>query len=127
LPGPKRAGELAKLLNALHRAGRRVVVWVEDEGRLQILDEYLWTYEKLSFLPHAIWTDGGDQEDEPIVLTSARAKPIRADVLVIGDGLPPGDWAVEFAEIHDLIPPAEAGEERRAFWSDWQEEHAGKG
>ena len=56
LPGSKRAGELTRLLDELWRAGRRVVVWVEDEGRRQILDDFLWTHHKLAFLPHALWS-----------------------------------------------------------------------
>jgi len=126
LTGSKRAGELTKLVEGLYRARRRVVIWVTDQGRLQILDDYLWTYEKLAFLPHAVWSGGGDQADEPIVLTSEPANPNGAEVLVVGDGLPPGEWAAGFDEVHDLIPPEDAGEERRAFWDRWRLEHLGE-
>jgi DNA polymerase IIIc chi subunit len=123
LPGSKRAGELAKLAAKLYRERRRVVIWVADQGRLQILDDFLWTHEKLSFLPHAIRVEGADQHDEPILLTSEPFGADEAEVLVVGDGLPPGEWAATFAEIHDLIPPEDAGTERRAFWDGWAREH----
>ena len=39
LRSDKRAGELTALLSRLHEARSRVVVWVADEGRRQILDD----------------------------------------------------------------------------------------
>ena len=42
------------------------------------------------------------------------------EVLVVGDGLPPVDWVGEFAAVHDLIEPGEAGEERTRWWGAWR-------
>jgi DNA polymerase IIIc chi subunit len=116
LPGAKRAAEVADLVAKLQGERRRVVIWVSDEGRMRILDDFLWTSDKLAFLPHAVWAEGVDVTDEPVVLVSRPMNPNRAEVLVVGDGLPPLDWAAGFAEVHDLVAPGEAGEERRAFW-----------
>jgi len=116
LPGDKRAGELAVLVERLYREGRRVVVWVQDEGRRTILDDYLWTFNKLSFVPHCAWASGMEDVSEPVVLVGEPANPNGATVLVVGDDLPPDRWAVTFEEVHDLIPPGEAGEKRRAWW-----------
>jgi len=117
----KRAGELAALLERLHRQRARVVVWVADEGRRQILDDYLWTYRKLAFLPHVIWSPGLGEVEEPVALVGEPANPNSATVLVVGDDLPPGAWAATFDEVHDLLEPGEGGEERRLFWERWQE------
>ena len=46
LRSTKRARQLAKLIDSMHREGRRIVVWVGDEGRRQILDDYLKTYRE---------------------------------------------------------------------------------
>jgi DNA polymerase IIIc chi subunit len=118
----KRAGELTALLSRLHEARQRVVVWVADEGRRQILDDYLWTYQKLAFLPHILWGPTLGEVDDEVVLVGEAANPNRATVLVVGDDPPPGAWAATFDEVHDLIPPGEAGEERRAFWGRWQDD-----
>lgn len=124
LRSPKRAGELAALLGSLYREGRRIVVWVEDEGRRQILDDYLWTFEKLAFLPHILWApELGDVED-PIVLVGTPANPNRATTLVVGDELPPGAWAATFELVHDLIPPDDDGPPRMAFWDRWKSENS---
>ncbi len=116
LPGAKRAAEVADLVARLHGERRRVVIWVSDDGRMRILDDFLWTSDKLAFLPHAVWAEGADVADEPVVLVCRPANPNRAEVLVVGDGLPPLDWAAGFDEVHDLVAPGEPGEERRAYW-----------
>ena len=116
LPGAKRAAEVAELVARLHGERRRVVVWVSDEGRLRILDDFLWTADKLAFLPHAVWAEGIDVADEPVVLVCRPVNPNRAAVLVVGDGLPPLDWAAGFDEVHDLVAPGDAGDERRSHW-----------
>ena len=116
LPGTKRAAEVAELAARLHGEHRRVVIWVADEGRMRILDDFLWTADKLAFLPHAAWAEGVDVADEPVVLVSRPVNTNHAEVLLVGDGLPPLDWAAGFAEVHDLVAPGEAGDERRAHW-----------
>lgn len=120
LQSDKRAGEMAALLLRLHEARARVVVWVADEGRRQILDDYLWTFQKLAFLPHVLWGPELGEVDEAVVLVGEAANPNAATVLVVGDDPPPGGWAATFDEVHDLIPPGEVGNERRAFWDRWQ-------
>ncbi len=127
LAGTKRAGELARLVEGMYRQGRRIVVWVADEGRLQILDEYLWTFRRLAFLPHAVWRAPMADMIEPVALVDQPVNPNRAEILVVGDGLPPGGWAASFEEVHDLIPGGPEGDERRAFWDQWRDEHGVEG
>jgi len=93
------------------------VVWVEDEGRRQILDDYLWTFRKLSFVPHCAWSpDLGTSVEEPVVLTGEAVNPNGATVLVVGDELPPVEWVGSFEEVHDFVPPGDSGGERVAAW-----------
>lgn len=117
----KRAGELTALLSKFFESHVRVVVWVADEGRRQILDEYLWTFQKLAFLPHLLWGPNLGEVEDSIVLVGEPVNPNRATVLIVGDDPPPGSWAATFDEVHDLIAPGQGGEERRAFWDRWQE------
>jgi len=122
LRSPKRARQLAALLVQLHQEGERVVVWVADEGRRQILDDYLWTFEKLAFLPHILWSRPLGEIDDPIVLVGEAANPNRASMLVVGDDLPDGPWAATFDVVHDLVGADEEGAARRDFWERWQRE-----
>ncbi len=118
LTGEKRAGALAHVVEELYHDGRRAVVWVEDEGRRQLLDDYLWTFQKQAFVPHCLWQPGMETPMEPVVLLGEPANPIGADVLVVGDEVPPVEWAATFAEVHDFVPPGPAGEERTGRWKD---------
>ena len=122
LSSTKRAGELAALLGEIYKNRVRAVVWVADEGRRQILDDYLWTFQKLAFLPHAIWNPSLGDVDEPVVLVGEPANPNRATVLLVGDELPPGGWAATFEEVHDFIEPGPVGDDRRSFWERWRED-----
>lgn len=119
LPSDKRAGELARLIESLAADGLRLAVWVADEGRRSIFDDWLWTFEKRSFVPHASWQPALGEVDEPVVLLGEAANPNRATVLVVGDDLPPEDWARTFDEVHDLVPPGDEGAERRDWWARW--------
>ena len=120
MPSAQRAGELTALLSRLYESRARVVVWVADEGRRQILDDYLWTFQKLAFLPHVLWGRVLGEVEESIVLVGEPTNPNRATVLVVGDDPPPGAWAATFDEVHDLVPPGEGGERRVEFWERWK-------
>jgi DNA polymerase-3 subunit chi len=121
LPGSKRAGRLAQLVDELFRDGRRVVVWVADDANRQALDDYLWTFAKLAFVPHALWGPAMGKVDDPVVLVGEASNPNSATVLVVGDELPSGDWAATFDEVHDLIPEGPEGEARASEWELWRE------
>ena len=120
LASEKRAGELTALLSKLYEARARVVVWVADDGRRQILDDYLWTFQKLAFLPHVLWGPELGDVEESIVLVGEPTNTNGATVLVVGDDPPPGAWAATFDEVHDLVPPGESGERRVEFWERWK-------
>lgn len=121
LKNPKRAKQLARLLAELHEQGARVVVWVADEGRRQILDDYLWTFEKLAFVPHVLWSPALGNVEDPIVLVGDEVNPNRSSMLVIGDDLPGGPWAATFDIVHDLVGADDEGATRREFWDRWRE------
>ena len=120
LPGTKRAGAVAVLVERLVRSGERVALWLADEGRRALMDDYLWTFQQLAFVPHAVWSEGMGPVIEPVVLLGEPANPNGATVLVVGDGLPPEEWAASFGTVHDFLPPGEAGERRRAWWDAWR-------
>jgi DNA polymerase-3 subunit chi len=119
LQSDKRAGELARLIELLAADGHRLVVWVADEGRRQIFDDWLWTFDKQSFVPHSVWQTTLGEVEDPVVLLGELGNPNGATVLVIGDDLPDENWARGFDEIHDLVPPGDEGGERRAWWQRW--------
>lgn len=111
---------LAGVAEKLYLDGKKMVIWVADEGRRTILDEYLWTFRQLAFIPHVVWEEGMGEVPDRVVLLGRPVNPNQADALVIGDDLPPGEWAAGFDEVHDFVASDEAGQEREAFWADWR-------
>ncbi|RLE27293.1 MAG: hypothetical protein DRJ65_03265 [Acidobacteria bacterium] len=126
LPSPKRAGLVVREVERLYSEGRKTIVWVADDRLRTVLDEYLWTYEQLSFVPHIVWTEGMDKVRDPVVLVAQEANPNGAEALVIADEVPPEDWVSTFDEVHDFIPPGDEGVEREAWWTRWREVHKEK-
>ncbi|MCD4750741.1 MAG: DNA polymerase III subunit chi [Thermoanaerobaculales bacterium] len=118
LPSAKRAGFVVREILRIYGERRRVVVWVADEARRRVLDDYLWTWEKLSFLPHCVWSAGMGQIEDPVVLLGEVGNPNGAEALVVADDLPPEDWICEFDEVHDFIPPGDEGVERERWWAE---------
>ena len=75
LQSDKRAGELARLIETLAADGRRLIVWVADEGRRRIFDDWLWTFDKLSFVPHSVWQPSLGEVEDPVVLVGEPGNP----------------------------------------------------
>jgi len=123
LPSPKRAGLVVREIVRLYGEGRKTVVWVADDRLRSILDEYLWTFEKLAFIPHVVWSETMGRVVDPVVLVAKQANPNEAEALVVADELPPREWVSGFLEVHDFIPPGDEGIEREAWWARWREEN----
>ena len=60
---------LPKLLEKAYSTGKKILVKVGNENRVEFLNTHLWTYEEQSFLPHGTQKDGSP-EVQPIWLTS---------------------------------------------------------
>lgn len=80
---------LPRLLDKAVAAGFRSVVRSADGELLARLDTALWTYDAASFLPHAV--DGPFAADQPILLTAEPTDANAADLIVVVDGVVPGD------------------------------------
>ena len=81
---------LPGLLEKCRERGWRALVRVADEGRLDQLDELLWTFRDDSFLAH-----GRESEPhaarQPVLLTQGMDNPIGAQALFIVDGAELGE------------------------------------
>jgi DNA polymerase-3 subunit chi len=84
LERPEKARHLCELAEEFYLAGQRVLVVVEDDNQGVTLDQFMWTWKKGSFLPHAY--DNGTVEciDEPVVITTGEDNANGAQVLIAG-------------------------------------------
>ena len=80
---------LPELLEKTVQRGWRALVRSPEPDRIDHLDGWLWTYRDDSFLPHAL-AEEPDAERQPILLTTAKGNPNRADALFLIDGAEAG-------------------------------------
>lgn len=116
LSGSKKAYEACRLVDELYRAGKRVVVWVADEGRAGVLNDYLWTFSPNAFVPHAL-SRGAEVEEPVAIVTGALVNPNGADVLVVADAAPEPSLAAAFSEVHELLTASEEDQRKPSLWS----------
>jgi DNA polymerase-3 subunit chi len=76
---------LPQILEKVLERGWRAVIMAASEERVEVLNQYLWTYRDHSFLPHGSARDG-DAEHQPIWLTVEDENPSAGNVLILTDG-----------------------------------------
>jgi len=127
---------LPALIEKALAAGKRAVVMLGSEERVEALDNLLWTYDERSFLPHGSARDGFAAA-QPVWLTESDENPNAAQILVLADGAHSARVA-EFErclELFDGNDPAAVAAARRR-WKDysaaghevayWQQDERGK-
>jgi DNA polymerase III subunit chi len=75
---------LPQILEKVLERGWRAVIMAASEERVEVLNQYLWTYRDHSFLPHGSARDG-DAEHQPIWLTVEDENPSAGNVLILTD------------------------------------------
>ena len=76
---------LPKLVEKILEKGHKILVYGEDEAEIKAIDEALWSYEALSFLPHD--KDGCKwPEKQPVFLTQEQENKNKATVLLLLNG-----------------------------------------
>jgi DNA polymerase-3 subunit chi len=76
---------LPKLLDKAYASGKKILVKIGNEERVEFLNTHLWAYDEQSFLPHGSKKDG-NSEMQPIWLTSQEDNPNNATILFLVDG-----------------------------------------
>lgn len=76
---------LPKLLEKAYSVGKKIVVKIGNEERVEFLNSILWSYSETSFLPHGSKKDGS-AELQPIWLTSGNDIPNQAEFMFLVDG-----------------------------------------
>ncbi|MDF3048150.1 MAG: polymerase subunit chi [Candidatus Midichloriaceae bacterium] len=78
---PDIAKALAKLIETIWLKSNKILIYCKDKELLQRIDEVLWTYEQLSFLPH-VFQDDEIASKTPVVLTYDMQNANSANILV---------------------------------------------
>jgi DNA polymerase-3 subunit chi len=93
--------------------GERLLIVAGDEKLRGLLDEALWTYDPISFLPHG-GADGSAPENQSILLSDKTEAANAAKYAMLADG----EWrddALNFERVFYLFD-ADRLDEARAAW-----------
>tara|TARA_R110000868_G_scaffold190862_1_gene434819 strand:- start:122146 stop:122571 length:426 start_codon:yes stop_codon:yes gene_type:complete len=92
---------LPSLLHKVLQSGKNVVVKCSNSDRMERLDDSLWSFSPVSFMPHG--TEDDDFEDKhPIYLTTGDENPNNADILILLSGATSEDFS-SYARVLDMF------------------------
>ncbi|WP_323120983.1 DNA polymerase III subunit chi [Burkholderia alba] len=108
-----------RLLRKAYQAGQPVVV-LADAARLRALDERLWTFSPLDFVPHCA-VDSPQASSTPIILTADLERAPHHQILLNLGADVPAQFA-RFERLLEVVGNAAdeltAGRERYRFYRD---------
>ncbi|MFO7812691.1 MAG: DNA polymerase III subunit chi [Pelovirga sp.] len=97
----EKALHVARLAEMHFSRGQRVLVVVADDGMATVLDRYLWTWQKDSFLPHKVMYTVDEPCDEAVVISTVEFNPNKATVLICATACSP-DFLKSFQKVYDF-------------------------
>ena len=91
---PNRLRYACLVARTVYKRGLTLAMWSSETKKLTELDELLWRFDDLAFLPH-VFADDRHAAETPIIL-STQLPQLTGDVLVLLDDALPTDWQKEF-------------------------------
>lgn len=111
---------LPKLLEKAYATGKKILVKIGTDERVEFLNTHLWTFNDMSFIPHGSKKDGfADQQ--PIWLTSGDDNPNEATMLFLVDGAYASlDDVSKFERVFNIFDGTseEALNKARGYWKE---------
>ena len=98
--------------------GRRVQILAVDQEQAERLDDLLWTFKPVSFIPHGLWVGSPDEPAQPVVITTKRDAVEGMDCLLMM-GYSEVDLVSRFSHAVHLVVPdnQERLESSRRYWT----------
>jgi DNA polymerase-3 subunit chi len=111
VPGSQPPARFAcTLVDELRRAGRRVHIHAGTASDAAALDNLLWTFRDISFLPHCL-QDDAEAAGSPVTIgTQTHADAADRVLINLADEVP--DFATAFARIIELVPDDAADKDK---------------
>ena len=82
-------------------AGNHVYMYTETEDTAKKLDDLLWTFRDISFVPHEIY-NGTESNEVPITIGFGNHFPNHSQVMIILDYIIP-EFAEKFSRIIEIV------------------------
>ncbi len=95
---------ICDITERFYEMGKSIVVFASEKPELLQLDDRLWTWKQESFVPHAIFKPG-IQNNEPVQLIHDPDNLPGADVIILHDPIAPDKLTaykiiIDFAEVY---------------------------
>lgn len=129
---------MPKLLEKAYETGKKIVIKVGTEERVEFLNAQLWTFSDEAFIPHGSKKDG-NADRQPIWLTAGDDVPNQAEMLfLVDDAAASLEQIGRFERVFNLFDgnAAEAVDKARSFWKEikasahdchyWKQNSAGR-
>src|SRR5258706_15409964 len=117
---PNKITYVCRLARKVHGAGHKLVIFSADGAILSALDQSLWTFSQLDFIPHC-QAQSPLAAETPIVLASEPSRLSHCEVLVNLDPVQP-DFFGRFERLIEIVGTEEediaAGRRRWKFYKD---------
>ncbi len=109
LKTPEKDIWICRIARNFYEQGKTVCILSASQVHAELLDQLLWTFEQLSFVPHEIVSDAGSVTQSPVLICSQKVEHIHADVLIIARDISGSDIGflsqfpiiVDFADLWD--------------------------
>lgn len=98
---PNRLSYAALVARTVHKRGLSLALWSSDRERLKRLDDLLWRFDDLAFLPHA--EAGSPLAAETPIVWSTDLSKLSGDVLLLLDDHLPPAWKDDFERFTRII------------------------
>lgn len=72
---------LPRLLEKVYASGAKALLFFDDENTLKLIDDALWTYSQMDFLPHGTHQEQ-HPDKQPIYLTTGPENPNNASIVI---------------------------------------------
>jgi DNA polymerase-3 subunit chi len=112
-------GYACRLVRKARAANCQVVLYADDRAQMKALDEALWTFSELDFLPHVMAGDALSPRT-PIILADENSNELpHHQILINLSAATPANFA-QFERMFEIVTPetvdASAGRERYRYY-----------
>lgn len=91
----------ARLATDQFRQGKRVFIYTNDKNDSHIIDEYLWSFEANSFVPHNLQGEG-PANGAPVEIGDSTPVGNRRILINLATKVP--DFINRFSQVFDFVP-----------------------
>lgn len=112
-----------RLAQTAFKQKQSLYIHLDTSGEAQYLDELLWTFHDISFLPHVIMQSADDKTDTPIALGTLQTPPKHFRCLLnLSVNIP--DFYSQFTRVLEIVPSrGQLRDIMRAHYRDYQQQH----